>query len=118
MRMGEEEIMIRMVQLAAGVAVIIGSCFVLGAPALADEQYTPTQVVPVPGGLTSFDISFVDPTAGKYVLADRTNKAIDVVDTNSKALVQRTATPTFAGVIASPANSAGPNGVIIVDQRE
>src|SRR5262249_55862620 len=68
--------------------------------------------------LTSFDISFVDPAINTFVLADRTNKAIDVVSTNTKALVQRTASPPFAGVIASPPNAAGPNGVIIVDQRE
>src|SRR5215813_1106307 len=32
--------------------------------------------------LTSFDISFVDPAIGLYVLADRTNNAIDMVDTH------------------------------------
>ncbi len=31
---------------------------------------------------------------------------------------QYTATPPFVGVVASPANASGPNGVIIVDQRE
>jgi hypothetical protein len=110
--------MIRTVKLAACVAVVTGPCLVIGTAALADEQYTPTQVVTVPGGLTSFDISFVDPDVGKYALADRTNKAVDVVDTNTKTLVQRTASPPFAGVIASPGNAAGPNGVIIVNHRE
>src|SRR5215471_5634017 len=32
----------------------------------------------------SFDISFVDPANGLYYLADRSNKALDVVDTTGK----------------------------------
>jgi len=110
--------MTRKVKFAAYLASVIAPWLIMGSAAFADEQYAPTQIIPVPGGLTSFDISFVDPDIGKYALADRTNKAVDVVDTNTKALVQRTASPPFAGVIASPANAAGPNGVIIVDQRE
>src|SRR3954451_22200938 len=110
--------MTRTVKLAACLAVIIAPCLVMGVAARADEQYMPTQVVPVPGGLTSFDIGFVDPDIGKYALADRTNKAVDIVDTNTKVLTQRTASPPFVGVVASPANAAGPNGVIIVDHRE
>jgi hypothetical protein len=90
----------------------------IGAAAPANEQYTATQIVNVPGGLTSFDISFVDPAINTFVLTDRTNKAIDVVNTNTKVLVQRPASPPFVGIVASPANASGPNGVIIVDHRE
>src|SRR5437660_3323579 len=32
--------------------------------------------------LGSFDISFVDPAIGLYVLADRSNNAVDMVDTH------------------------------------
>src|SRR6478609_8124457 len=110
--------MIRTVKLPLCVAVVIAPCLFIGTAALADEQYTPTQVVTVPGGLTSFDISFVDPDVGKYALADRTNKAVDIVDTSTKAIVQRTASPPFVGVIASPANAAGLYVVFIVDHRE
>jgi len=89
-----------------------------GVPA-ADEVYTATTIIPVPGGLNSFDISFVDANIQTFVLADRTNKAIDVVNTDTNTLIhQWSATPAFAGVVASPANASGPNGVIIVDQRE
>jgi len=87
--------------------------------AQSDETYSVTKVIPITGGLTSFDIVFVDANVGRLVLADRTNKSIDVVNTNSNILLhQYTATPAFRGVVASPANSSGPNGVIIVDKRE
>src|SRR6476646_6770023 len=100
--------MIRTVKLPLCVAVVIAPCLLIGPAALPLEQYTPAQVVTVAGGLTSFDISFVEPNIGKYALADRTNKAIDVVDTNTKAFVQFHASPPFVGVIANPANAAGP----------
>jgi hypothetical protein len=87
----------------------------------------------VPGGLTSFDISFVDANIHTFVLADRNNKSIDVVNTAANTLTkQLTATPPFTGLCVVPpvsssdvkpdanicADASGPNGVIIVDQRE
>jgi hypothetical protein len=95
------------------------SCLLAVAARSADETYTVKTIIPVPGGLTSFDISFVDANINTFVLADRTNRAIDVVDTRTNTLIhQFTANPPFAGVVATPANASGPNGVIIVDQRE
>jgi hypothetical protein len=95
------------------------SCLLAVAASSAEETYAVKTVVPVPGGLTSFDIAFVDANINTLVLADRTNKAIDVVDTRTNTVIhQRTANPPFVGVVASPANASGPNGVIIVDQRE
>jgi hypothetical protein len=80
--------------------------------------------VPVPAGITnaiglgSFDISFVDGNIHRFVLADRSNFAIDVVDTKTNKVVsQLRATPDFVGVQPGT-NTSGPNGVIIVDQRE
>jgi hypothetical protein len=64
------------------------------------------------GGLFSFDISFVDQTTQTYYLADRSNKAVDVVDAKADMfLTQISATPPFAGVNAN-AELAGPNGVL------
>jgi hypothetical protein len=95
------------------------SCLLAVAARSAEETYTLKTIVPIPGGLTSFDIAFVDANINTFVLADRTNKAIDVVNTNAnKVIHQRTANPPFVGIVASPANASGPNGVIIVDQRE
>ena len=97
------------------------SCLLAVAARSAEETYNVTTVIPVPGGLTSFDIAFVDANINTLVLADRTNKAIDVVDTSTNTLVkQLTASPPFRGVFnpGGLANASGPNGVIIVDQRE
>src|SRR5262252_6261856 len=86
----------------------------IGPATLADEIYSAKTQVGLPDGdkVTSFDISFVDPVIGVYLLADRTNKVVDVIDTtNNTVLVQLKATPAFAG--ATPSNdAAGPDGVI------
>jgi hypothetical protein len=100
--------------LAAAVLLLIGPA------ALADEIYSARTQVTLPGGdkITSFDISYVDPVIGLYLLSDRTNKAIDVIDTTTNTvLVQLAATPPFAGVAPSN-NNAGPNGVMTVNHRE
>jgi hypothetical protein len=92
----------------------------LGATASADEIYSARSAVTLPGGakVTSFDISFVDPVIGLYLLADRTNKSVDVVDTTTNSvLVQLAATPAFAGATPSN-NNAGPDGVLVVNHRE
>src|SRR5262245_7759128 len=97
------------------------SCLLAVAARSAEETYTVTTVIPVPGGLTSFDIAFVDANINTFVLADRTNKSIDVVDTATNTLThQYTASPPFRGVFNPNglANASGPNGAIIVDQRE
>jgi hypothetical protein len=104
--------------LACLVGAIV-SCLLAVAAQSAEETYTLKTIVPVPGGLTSFDIAFVDANINTFVLADRTNKSIDVVDTRTNTMThQRTASPPFVGIVASPANASGPNGVMIVDQRE
>jgi hypothetical protein len=105
---------IRVVALTAGAALLL-----VGA-AGADEIFTARTAVSLPGAakVTSFDIGFVDPVIGLYLLADRTNKAVDVIDTTTNTvLVQLTATPAFAGATPSN-NNAGPDGVITVNHRE
>jgi hypothetical protein len=80
-----------------------------------DEVFSVSAVVSPPTGqqFKTYDISYVDAVLGLYVLADRTNKAVDVVDTTSLKLTQLPATPPFAGQQSSNALS-GPDGVIIV----
>jgi hypothetical protein len=97
----------------------------LAMAAQSDEVYSVITTIPIPGTLTSFDIAFVDANINRMVLADRTNKSIDVVDTKTNALTgpsggQLHAVPPFRGVFNPNglANASGPNGVIIVDQRE
>jgi hypothetical protein len=102
--------------LAAGALLLVGNA----ASAAQDEIYTARTAITLPGTdkVTSFDISFVDPVIGLYLLADRTNKVVDVIDTTTNTvLVQLGATPPFAG--ATPSNdNAGPDGVITVNHRE
>ena len=100
-----------------------------GRPAAADEHMVPVEqiVVPpgdvpapacVPGtGLGTFDISFVDPKTELYVLADRTNAAVDFFDASDDTFIGRVG--GFAGVVCSSATAAnnalsGPDGVVIV----
>jgi hypothetical protein len=56
----------------------------------------------------SFDIGYVE--AGKYFLADRNNKAVDVVDTQSNTLTAQIPGP-FAGAGAST-DASGPDGIV------
>jgi len=73
--------------------------------------------------LNSFDISFVEPAIGLYVLGDRTNNAIDMVDTHSNAFLGFCGHNQFQGAVPNPNgtinnNVSGPNGVLIRDNRE
>jgi hypothetical protein len=59
----------------------------------------------------SYDIGAVDPTLHRYYLADRTNKALDVVDTRTFAL--RVIPGQYAGIGATNTVS-GPDGVVSI----
>src|SRR5258707_596259 len=93
-----------------GCIAAVASCAVAGMLAMSslvsaqeskskDEVFGATAKANLPAGtlIKSFDISYVDPTLSTYVLGDRTNKAVDVVNTSSLAATQLTATPPFAG---------------------
>jgi hypothetical protein len=100
---------------AALVAVpcLVMPCLV-GMPrvALADETFSVKHTVAIPGNpLTSFDISWVDPYIHSYFLADRSNKAIDVIDT--RTLTVRQIMPGFAGFTGNN-NTSGPDGVLTI----
>jgi hypothetical protein len=80
------------------------------------------KTIPVPGGpMYSFDISWVDQARQLYFLADRSNKAVDVVDAKTdkflKQIQPNNGHNPFAG-ISPPAFStatAGPNGVVTAE---
>lgn len=100
--------------------LVAASPLLFGAAASADEVFSAKTAITLPGGakVTSFDISFVDPVIGLYLLADRTNKVVHVIDTTSNnVLAELTATPPFAGTSTSN-DTAGPDGVITVNHRE
>src|SRR5262245_47683653 len=54
---------------------------------LATVPIPPTKANNTAGGLYSFDISWVDQGSRTYYLADRSNFAVDVVDTTSNLLI-------------------------------
>ena len=56
-----------------------------------------------PPSAKSFDISWVDNSTGQYFLADRTNKAVDLINA---------VTDTFTGFIGQGVFTGGPNGVL------
>jgi len=67
--------------------------------------------------LNSFDISFVDPAIGLYVLGDRTNNAVDLVDTHDLTFLGFCGQGQFRGATGDN-NTSGPDGVLIRDSRE
>src|SRR5205807_1794082 len=75
--------------------------------------------VPVPGSdanttggnMYVFDISWVDPKTHRYYLADRSNAAVDVVDTERGVFVKRIS-GGFKGFTGDNSTS-GPNGVVV-----
>ena len=84
----------------------------------ADEVFAPVSVISLPGGqkIQSFDISFVDPVIGIYILGDRTNKAVDVIDTTTNTVL----TQLLGGFIGATGNNdtSGPDGVMTVGHHE
>jgi hypothetical protein len=71
----------------------------------------------IPGNpLNSFDISWVNPNRAEYYLADRSNKGIDVIDTQH--LHFKRTIPGFKGIVLNKTgtavdnNHSGPDGVV------
>src|SRR5262249_47644263 len=66
--------------------------------------------------LQSFDISYVDEATHTYLLADRSNAAIDVFNTQTNSFVKfLQPDPPFAGAQpSSVVTGSGPNGVILI----
>ena len=96
------------------VALAIASTVLLPATVVsaADETFAPTTVISLPGGqkIQSFDISFVDPVTGIYILGDRSNKAVDVIDTTTNTVL----TQLMGGFVGFTGNNdtSGPDGVV------
>jgi hypothetical protein len=105
-------------------AVLVAAAAVLGLlggrnASRADETFTATSAIVLPSNekVTSFDISFDDPVIGLYVLADRTNKAVDAVDTTTNTVSAQLGGGQFVGFTGNN-DTSGPNGVVIVDHKE
>ncbi len=107
--------------------VVLAPALLLGAGSAraADEVFMPTAAITFDGQkIGAFDISFVDPAVDRYLLADRTNNAIDVVDTATNSPLPQIGKGKFAGLQSchSPTAGAndcrGPNGLFTVDQGD
>ncbi len=106
---------------AAGSASLLTGNSVLAA----DEIFIARTAITLPAvqKITSFDLGFVDPVIGLYILADRTNNAVDVIDTTTNDVLVQLAKGKFVGAATSCPSSnlnrcSGPNGVLTVDHRE
>ncbi len=105
---------------AACVAVGVGAAFLFPGQARAEEHMTLIKKIEVGGiGLGAFDISFVDPKIGLYVLSDRTNASVDLVDTDSNKFIGRV--KGFKGVVLVDGKAdnalSGPDGSIIIQHK-
>jgi hypothetical protein len=102
--------------------------------AQADEIFAPAAAMALPAGptgcnypppypspapckpLQSFDISYVDEATHTYLLADRSNAAIDVFDTLTNSFLRflQPSDPFAGAQPSSVVTGSGPNGVILI----
>jgi DNA-binding beta-propeller fold protein YncE len=100
-------------KVAAYAALLSSTAFV--ASAAADGTFQRVSTLEVPGNpLASFDISWVDPVRELYILADRSNNALDVFSTDDNSFLFQV--KGFVGVV-SGSNVSGPNGVVTAEKR-
>src|SRR6266403_4628441 len=98
----------------AATGAAFGACTGPGAP--TDTQTKCIAAVQIPGNpLRSFDISFVNPHRAEFYFADRSNAAVQVIDT--RHLMHKRSLGGFVGVVLNAAggvnnNKSGPDGVV------
>jgi hypothetical protein len=87
--------------------------------AAADEVFAAKSAITLPNGqsISSFDISYDDPVLELYLLADRTNKAVDAIETRTNQVVAQLGQGSFVGFTGNN-DTSGPNGVFTVHHRE
>src|SRR5882762_3729301 len=102
-----------------GAAALVPSSAALAAcvgPGAPDTTQTKcVTAITIPGNpLTSFDISWVNPNRAEYYLADRSNKGIDIIDTEH--LKFKRTIGGFVGIVVNNGvvdnNHSGPDGVV------
>ena len=94
--------------------ILATSVLMTGAARAAELKQVAT--IAVPGEtLANFDISFIDQATGRYYLADRSNKAIDIFDTTTERYVGRVGAFTGAVMKDGKVDSevSGPDGVLL-----
>jgi hypothetical protein len=84
---------------------------------LPGNAYPTTTKIAVPNvpNASWFDISWVDPAASQYYLADRANAGVTVINTKTKTYVSTAGSKQFTGQsIGGAANTGGPNGILSI----
>ena len=102
--------------LLAGISLSTPALAVCVGPGAPDTTQTKcVTAIRIPGDpLTSFDISWVNPNRAEYYLADRSNKGIDIIDTEH--LKFKRTIGGFVGIVVNNGvvdnNHSGPDGVV------
>lgn len=98
-------------------AALAGPCTGPGAPTNTETKCL--TAVQIPGNpLRSYDISWVNPHRAEYYLGDRSNAAIDIIDTRTLTFKRFLGQGKFVGVKLNGAGTAvnndisGPDGVV------
>jgi hypothetical protein len=105
--------MLGAVSLAPTGAVAASPC--VGAPTTTETKCVTAVQIPN-NPLRSFDISWVNPKRAEMYFADRSNNAVEIIDTESLTWKRRL--PGFTGVVLNSAGTAvnnnvsGPDGVV------
>src|SRR3989441_1004064 len=115
-RLSSASALLGAVSLAASGAAF-GACTGPGAPSNTETKCL--TAVQIPGNpLRSYDISWVNPHRAEYYLADRSNAAIDIIDTRHLTFKRFLGKGLFVGVKLNTAGTAvnndisGPDGVV------
>jgi hypothetical protein len=69
--------------------------------------------------VSSFDISFIDPTVSQYYVSDRNNAGVSVISTTTQTYLRTAGAGSFQGYKPNgpgnaPATNAGPNGLVSI----
>jgi hypothetical protein len=89
-----------------------------GAPTTAQTKCVTAIALPNGVALQSWDISWVNPQRAEYYLGDRSNNAIDIIDTEHLTYKRGLGQGLFKGTVFNKTNTAvdsahsGPNGVV------
>ena len=95
-------------------AAAAAACQGPGAPTTTQTKCVKAIALPKP--LQSWDISWVNPQRAEYYLADRSNNAIDIIDTQHLTFKRSLGQGLFQGAVfngtAINTSVSGPNGVV------
>ena len=97
---------------------LYGSALIAASPAFASELRQVGSIAIDGKPMTNFDIGFIDPASDRYYFSDRSNAAIEVIDTKTDRVVSRIG--GFVGAVLKEGGKvnthvSGPDGVLVAD---